>query len=181
MNEYEMLECLHESWTCNGGWHKCADCRFNWDGLNLRADSFTQAGQIGKCNLCPKVKDAVGITDSVYVTKDSGERESFGSGAVRDTQTDKPRYDLIPPKGLKRVAEVYTRGASKYDDHNWRKGMPSSRIMASLLRHVEAYRAGERDEDHIGQAIFNALALIEFEGTEWDDLSTMWTGDNAPE
>ena len=110
-----------------------------------------------------------------YITKDSGQRQSFESGAVRDTQDGKPRYDLIPPKGLKRVAEVYARGSEKYSDHNWRKGMPSSRFMASLLRHVEAYRRGERDEDHIGQAIFNALALIEFEGSEWDDLTEMWT------
>lgn len=113
-----------------------------------------------------------------YETKDSGNREEFGSGAVRDTQNDKPRYDLIPPKGLKRVAELYARGAAKYDDHNWRKGMPSSRFMASLLRHVEQYRAGDRDEDHLAGAIFNALALIEFEGTEWDDLTNLWVQDD---
>lgn len=109
-----------------------------------------------------------------FETKDSGLRQEFDSGAVRDTQDNKPRYDLIPPKGLKRVAELFARGAYKYDDHNWRKGMPSSRFMASLLRHVEAYRRGERDEDHIAAVVFNALALIEFEGTEWDDLTTLW-------
>lgn len=109
-----------------------------------------------------------------YETKDSGERESFSSGAVRDTQANKPRFDLIPPKGLKRVAELFARGASKYDDHNWRKGMPNSRFMASMLRHVEAYRAGDRDEDHIAAVVFNALAIIEFEDTEWDDLKDLW-------
>lgn len=117
------------------------------------------------------------IASDGYITKDSGERESFGSGAVRDVQVGKPRYDLIPPKGLKRVAELYARGAEKYDDNNWRKGMPSSRVMASLMRHQEAYRAGDRDEDHLAGIIFNALALIEFEGTEFDDLSTLWTDD----
>lgn len=30
-----------------------------------------------------------------YTTKDSGKREEFSSGMVRDTQDDKPRYDLI--------------------------------------------------------------------------------------
>src|SRR5690606_24318634 len=81
-----------------------------------------------------------------FTTKDSGKREEFASGAVRDVQADKPRYDLIPPKGLRRVADLYARGAVKYEEMNWRKGMPSSRIMASLLRHVEAYRAGDRTE-----------------------------------
>jgi len=119
--------------------------------------------------------DKCDIVETVnFVTKDSGKRQEFESGAVRDTQDGKPRYDLIPPKGLKRVAELYGRGAEKYDDHNWRKGMPSSRYMASLLRHVEQYRSGDRDEDHISAVIFNALALIEFEGTEWDDLSNLW-------
>ncbi len=128
------------------------------------------------CDLCGE--DRIRTSgDFDFATKDSGERETFGSGAVRDTQANKPRYDLIPPRGLKRVAELFARGASKYSDHNWRKGMPSSRFMASLLRHVEAYRRGERDEDHIAAVIFNALALIEFEGTEFDDLSTMWIDD----
>jgi hypothetical protein len=49
------------------------------------------------------------------------------------------------------------------------------------MRHSEAYRAGDRDEDHIAGVIFNALALIEFEGTKWDDLSTLWTDDDGPE
>jgi hypothetical protein len=43
-----------------------------------------------------------------------------------------------------------------------------------MMRHMEQYRAGERDEDHIAAVIFNALALIEFEGTEWDDLTELW-------
>ncbi len=163
--------CLHESFDCSGApsgrvtLHSCNDCDYAWT-------SYSE-GSV-QCEICGYTP----IT-GIYTTKDSGKRESFESGAVRDTQDNKPRYDLIPPKGLRRVADVYARGAVKYDDHNWRKGMPSSRFMASLLRHVEAYRRGERDEDHIAQAIFNALALIEFEGTEFDDLSTMWTDDDG--
>lgn len=115
-----------------------------------------------------------------YVTKDSGKREEFESGAVRDVQDDKPRYDLIPPKGLRRVADLYARGAVKYDDNNWRKGMPSSRVMASLLRHVEAYRAGDRTEDHLAAICFNTFALMEFEGSDWDDLTGLWNEDPTP-
>jgi hypothetical protein len=114
-----------------------------------------------------------------FTTKDSGKREEFASGAVRDVQADKPRYDLIPPKGLRRVADLYARGAVKYEEMNWRKGMPSSRIMASLLRHVEAYRAGDRTEDHLAAICFNAFALMEFEGSIWDDLTGLWD-ENPP-
>lgn len=47
-----------------------------------------------------------------YITKDSGVRESFDSGMVRDTQQGKPRYDLIDRPILKRWAELMARGAS---------------------------------------------------------------------
>jgi len=109
-----------------------------------------------------------------YLTFDSGHRTTFPSGAKRDIQDDKPRYDLIPPKALKRLAELYARGAVKYSDHNWHKGMPTSSAMASAYRHLEQYRAGERDEDHLAAVVWNVFALIEFEGTSLDDLYD-WT------
>jgi hypothetical protein len=165
-------ECLHESWECSGRVgikgvtvvHDCTDCDISWTNAWEKFEP---------CDVCSEPEEDP-TQLSGFITKDSGKRESWDSGAVRDTQDNKPRYDLIPPKGLRRVADLYARGASKYDDHNWRKGMPSSRFMASMMRHMEQYRAGERDEDHIAAVIFNALALIEFEGTEWDDLTELW-------
>lgn len=106
----------------------------------------------------------------MYRTKDSGQREQFNTGSQRDMQAGKPRYDLIPPKPLKRLAELYARGAEKYDDHNWHKGQNTSRILASLMRHVESYRLGDREEDHLAAIAWNAFALMEFEGTELDDI-----------
>lgn len=170
-----MSECLHESWECTpsnfgNSLHVCTDCDFRW----MSRGSYGVTEQDGDCAICgqPGTNKTSG-----YITKDSGKREEFESGAVRDTQDDKPRYDLIPPKGLKRVAELYSRGAVKYNDHNWRKGMPCSRFMASLMRHVEAYRRGERDEDHLAAVCFNALAMLEFEDTKWDDLADLWDED----
>jgi len=109
-----------------------------------------------------------------YITKDSGAREEFDSGARRDTQDGKPRYDLIPPGPLKRLAELYARGAEKYDEHNWTKGMPISRYLASLMRHPEQYREGDTEEDHLAAVVWNAMAIMYFQGTDWDDLFD-WT------
>lgn len=105
-----------------------------------------------------------------YVTLDGGAKQVFKSGAQRDEQAGKPRYDLIPPASLRRLAELYARGAEKYDDHNWAKGMPTSRILASLLRHVEAYRIGDETEDHLAAVAWNAFAIMHFEGSEYDDF-----------
>lgn len=126
------------------------------------------------------------LTDG-FITRDSGQREDFASGARRDTQDGKPRYDLIPPRPLKRLAELMARGAEKYGDSNWTLGMPSSRFLASLMRHQEAYRLGDRTEDHLAAVAFNAFSIMYFEGSEWDDLNQeaaarpLWTGDGSEE
>lgn len=101
--------------------------------------------------------------NSAFITKDSGERQSFDSGAVRDTEKGKPRFDLIPPDALTRVAMLYARGADKYGDRNWEKGMPVSRFYSSALRHLFQYGQGDIDEDHLSAVIFNCLAIIHFQ------------------
>lgn len=98
-----------------------------------------------------------------YITQDSGQREEFPSGAKRDTQNDKPRFDLIPVKPLKRLAELYARGAEKYGEFNWQKGMPFQRVVASLLRHIYAYLEGEDTEDHLAAVAWNAFTLMSYE------------------
>lgn len=96
-----------------------------------------------------------------YETKDSGVREEQGTGAVRDSRANKGRYDLLPPHAIRRLAQVYERGAAKYADRNWEKGMPFSRYLDSALRHIFQHLEGNRDEDHLGHATFNLLAVIE--------------------
>ena len=103
-----------------------------------------------------------------YITKDSGEREFFKTGAKRDTRKGKGRFDLISPIALKRLALVYERGSEKYDDDNWRKGMPHRRYIDSAIRHLNTYAENKikglpQDEDHLAQAAWNIFALIEME------------------
>lgn len=101
---------------------------------------------------------------SGYIVKDSGERQDFETGAVRDIQVGKPRFDLIPLGPLRRLADHYAAGAEKYGDNNWRKGIPMQRTLASLERHLADWKEGKTDEDH-GAAVL------------WNMLSLMWTED----
>jgi hypothetical protein len=94
-----------------------------------------------------------------FVVKDSGKREDFETGARRDTRTGKGRFDLIPTMALRRLAQVYEKGAVKYGDKNWQKGQPLSRYLDSCLRHVAAAADGQEDEDHLFQAVWNLVAL----------------------
>lgn len=108
------------------------------------------------------------FTHLFFETKDSGERRSFETGAVRDTDVNKPRFDLIPPHALWRVAMLYARGAQKYGENNWQKGIPSQQMLASAMRHLEAYRRGETDEDHLAAVAWNILALMQYECEDRD-------------
>ena len=108
-----------------------------------------------------------------FELKDSGKREGFKSGAVRDIREGKGRFDLISPFMLKRLAVVYERGAIKYAARNWEKGIPISRCLDSALRHINQFMQGQEDEDHLAQAIWNLTAIIHFQETGRQDLNDM--------
>lgn len=106
----------------------------------------------------------------MFTTKDSGRREEFASGMVRDTREGKGRYDLITPFGLRRLAQLYERGAEKYDARNWEKGADFSRFLDSAQRHLEQYKMGLADEDHLAAVAWNVFAIMHFEETGRTDL-----------
>ncbi|WHH58463.1 dATP/dGTP diphosphohydrolase domain-containing protein [Petroclostridium sp. X23] len=95
--------------------------------------------------------------------QDSGKREEFGTGAIRDIQTGKGRFDLISPEGLFRLARWYELGTLKYSDRNWEKGIPISRCISSAFRHLVKYMAGWTDEDHLAAVAWNVFAIMHFE------------------
>ncbi len=80
----------------------------------------------------------------------------------RDTGEMKPRYDLIPPEILKRLAELYARGADKYGDNNWRLAKTPEelqRFKASAHRHFMSWSAEwDVEEDHAIAVIWNITA-----------------------
>lgn len=104
-----------------------------------------------------------GTEKNYNVTKDSGRTQEFDTGAHRDTQEGKGRYDLISPSALKRLAGVYQRGADKYGERDWEQGMPIGRCLDSALRHIYQYIEGRRDEDHLAQAMWNVAGAIHVE------------------
>jgi len=108
-----------------------------------------------------------------FELKDSGKREEFKSGAVRDTREGKGRFDLISPFFLKRLADVMEKGAVKYTSRNWEKGMEFSRLLDSALRHINQSLMGLQDEDHLAQASFNLMAVIHFQEMGRGDLDDL--------
>lgn len=98
---------------------------------------------------------------SDYKIKDSGNRRKFQTGAVRDIQAIKGRFDLLPPRVIKALAIHYQKGCKKYGERNWELGIPLSRYLDSGLRHTFQFLEGLEDENHLIAAIWNLMCLYE--------------------
>lgn len=76
----------------------------------------------------------------------------------------KIRWSLVDFDALEDMVKVLEFGASKYNDHNWKKGLNTTEVCESLMRHLTAYLRGE-DKDpesglsHIGHIQCNAMFL----------------------
>lgn len=101
---------------------------------------------------------------SEFIVKDSGARQKFESGMVRDTTAGKTQFHrVLEGPMLTRWAEHLTKGAVKYPDNedgtaNWTKadGQPElRRFKESALRHFIQWHNGEQDEDHAAAVLFN--------------------------
>src|SRR6266446_7788264 len=126
-----------------GGLIKCSDCEWQegWDA------SFSSIQKHRKEK-----------HPMHFETKDSGKREKFTSGMVRDTQENKERYDLLDWPMLERWAALMARGAKKYGEENWRKASGDAelrRFKASALRHCVKWFLDQKDEDHGAATFFN--------------------------
>ena len=95
------------------------------------------------------------------------------------------RFDLIPPKPLTYLAEVYGYGCSggKYLPRNWERGYDWGLSFAAMQRHLWADWGGERLDPesglpHLAHAAWHCLTLMEWAEThpELDDRSSSGRG-----
>lgn len=63
------------------------------------------------------------------------------TGAVKAGNLE--RFDLVPVEALREIAEHFGKGALKYEDRNWEKGMQWGKLYAALMRHLTSFWAGE--------------------------------------
>ena len=93
-------------------------------------------------------------------------RPEVKAGGLR-FNNGKTRHDLVPPFAQEQYARVLTKGAEKYAERNWEKGMKWSNVLSSLERHLQAIKRGE-DYDpetgllHSAHVMCNAAFLTEY-------------------
>jgi len=89
---------------------------------------------------------------------------------------EKRRYDLVPADSLRQLVDIYTFGAKKYEDNNWRKGLKWGRIYGAIQRHLNAFWEGEEVDSesgltHLAHAAWGCFTLLNYCDTkrELDD------------
>lgn len=89
----------------------------------------------------------------------------------------KPRTDLLPGDALTELGKVYAAGAVKYGERNWERGMPWSKVLGPLTRHLFRWMIGQPCDpetrlSHMTHVAWNALALVTYElrGIGTDDV-----------
>lgn len=99
-----------------------------------------------------------------YDVKDSGKRQEFASGMVRDVTEGKIEYSRVMSGPMfERWAAHLEKGAQKYPDvapgtANWTLAADEEeyqRFRASAFRHFIQWFNGEADEDHAAAVFFN--------------------------
>ena len=140
----------------------------NFDCLSCEyGDKCTlyMATGITRCNDYKKKKQEI---------KDSGERTVFQTGSVRDMHEGKGRMDLLPWAAIMEVSKHCEAGAKKYGEHNVDRGIPTSSLCDSGMRHLAKYLDGWTDEPHLLAAAWNLLWAIEMEIKHPECVDTPW-------
>ena len=90
----------------------------------------------------------------------------------RKDDQEKNRLDLIEPEFIEGVGKVLTFGADKYEPNNWQKVEDAEdRYYAAALRHLMAWRKGEKTDSesglsHLDHVACNIMFLQHFEREE---------------
>lgn len=98
---------------------------------------------------------------SDYQIKDSGTHQEYDTGARRDNTEMKGAFHLLPWESIWHLALHYEKGAKKYAERNWEKGIPVARYCEAISRHMTQFQMGMNDENHLVAAYWNIASLYQ--------------------
>lgn len=90
-----------------------------------------------------------GSPDTPIVTNEQGGKQSHTNR----------RFDLIDPHAHMLLARIFDYGAKRYEPDNWRKISVMDHLNHAEL-HMTLYRAGDRQDDHLGHAMWRLHAAV---------------------
>jgi hypothetical protein len=100
--------------------------------------------------------------DNMHVSQSIANARVIGS-ALR-YNSNKLRWSLVDFDALEDMVKVLVFGSKKYADNNWKKGLKTTEIFESIMRHLSAYMRGEEFDlesglPHTGHILCNAMFL----------------------
>ncbi len=127
---------------------KCSKC----EKTTTEDDAFVLDGKSWICKECLIIQEAMSGLSQVGVKNDQS----------------KLRVDLVPPQLIAYDAAIYTMGAAKYGDDNWKNGLAYRRVLGAAVRHVLQRCMGDRIDaesglPHLAHARWNIGALIYYD------------------
>ena len=87
----------------------------------------------------------------------------------------KLQWSLVDFESLEPMVKVLEFGAKKYAPNNWKKGLETTKIIESMLRHTFALLKGENNDpesgiNHVGHIQCNAMFLAKMlQDPKWDN------------
>lgn len=121
------------------------------------------ADEEDNCNYpkCAHTENNTGICSLSVCPIQSLEVTTFPTGANRDGKGGKGKFELLPMRALNALAIYFEKGADKYGDRNWEKGIPYSSFVNSGLRHLGQFMTGKKDENHLVACVWNLICLLD--------------------
>jgi hypothetical protein len=107
--------------------------------------------------------------DTLHENNDARPGDSLVPGEGRKFDRKKPQWGLLEWAFIDEVVKVLTHGALKYEPDNWKKVKDADeRYFDAALRHLIAYRQGERDDQesrlgHLAHAVCCLMFLDYFQ------------------
>lgn len=101
--------------------------------------------------------------DEAMTVSPNGHQTDVSDSALR-YNGGKLRWSLVDFDALEDMVKVLDFGAKKYADNNWKKGLKTTEIFESMMRHITAYMRGEDIDPesglpHTGHILCNAMFL----------------------
>lgn len=115
----------------------------------------------GRCDLLPLEVLGTAMHDTVLCALGEFQRTgdvSFLYVALREAITAVGYTSYA--HAMLEASKHFEAGAKKYDDNNWRKGIPVKCYIDSAVRHYLKYTKCEEDEPHDRATIWNIVCAI---------------------
>lgn len=114
----------------------------------------------GRCDLLPMDIVANYLQDEVLINIHEFQRTGDIIHLYSAIKEFMDYFDSCPFTMLLEVSIQFEEGARKYDENNWRKGIPVRCYIDSAVRHYLKFSRGDNDERHDRAFVWNLLCAI---------------------